>query len=68
MRTATPEKSMRLTWEDGTRVQLYFTAKGEKKSQVAIQHVMLPTKDEAAMAKAFWGDRLEALGEILAPS
>ena len=38
MRTRRKDKSIRVDWEDGTRVQFYFTAKGEAKSQVAIQH------------------------------
>ncbi len=41
IRTSTVDKSMRMTWPDGTSVNAYFTAKGPKKSQVAIQHVGL---------------------------
>ena len=68
MRKATPEKSMRITWEDGTSVEVYFAAKGEKKSQVAIQHRKLAGKADVAKAKAYWGERLAALGETLAAS
>ena len=65
VRKATPEKSMRITWEDGTSVEAYFTAKGAKKSQVAIQHRKLGRKADVTKAKAYWGERLTALGQIL---
>jgi len=65
LRTARPEKSVRLTWEDGTSVELYFTAKGEERSQVAIQHRKLPSKVEATRLKQYWAERLAALGELL---
>jgi uncharacterized protein YndB with AHSA1/START domain len=68
VRKATPEKSMRITWEDDTSVEIYFTAKGDQKSQVAIQHRKLATKAEAAKMKAYWGERLRVLAEILVPS
>jgi hypothetical protein len=65
VRTARPEKTLRLTWEDGSSVELYFTAKGESRSQVAIQHRKLQSKAEAARLKQYWGERLEALGAFL---
>jgi len=63
VRKATPEKTMRLTWEDGTSVELYFAAKGPAKSQVAIQHRKLATKADSARMKTFWAERLGALGQ-----
>lgn len=66
VRTATPEKSMRITWPDGTSVHVYFTAKGNEKSQVAVQHAKLTRKADATKMKAFWGERLEALAGLLA--
>lgn len=68
VRKATPEKSMRITWADGSSVELYFTAKGEKKSSVAIQHRKLATKSEAAKMREYWGERLGALTEVLVPA
>lgn len=65
VRTALPNKSIRVTWEDGTSVELYFVAKGPEKSQVAIQHRKLGNKAQAARAKAYWGERLEGLGRLL---
>ncbi len=68
VRTATPEKSMRVTWPDSTSVEAYFTAKGERKSQVAIQHRKLGSKDDIETVKAYWAERLTALAEMLASS
>jgi len=67
VRTAIADKSMRVTWEDGTSVELYFAAKGPGKSQVAIQHRKLGTKAQAVKAKAYWGERLEELVKVLRP-
>ncbi len=68
VRKATPDKSMRITWEDGTSVELYFTAKGDNKSLVALQHRKLASKAQAEHMKRFWGERLAALAEILVPA
>ena len=67
VRKATPEKSMRVTWPDGTSVEAYFTAKGESKSQVAIQHRKLGSKADIETVKAFWAERFGALAELLRP-
>ena len=64
IRSATPSKSMRMTWPDGTTVIVGFTAKGAAKSQVAIQHEKLPDQPTAARMKTYWGERLDALGEM----
>lgn len=65
IRKSTHGKSMRLTWEDGTPVEAYFTAKSQAKSQVSIQHRKLATKTAAEKAKTYWGERLEALAGLL---
>ena len=65
IRTSTVDKSMRMTWPDGTSVHAYFTAKAPQKSQVAIQHVGLAKKKDVASRKEFWTERFAALGEIL---
>jgi uncharacterized protein YndB with AHSA1/START domain len=64
VRKAMPNRSMRITWEDGTSVEAHFTAKGPNKSQVAIQHRKLATKAAATAMKAYWEARLGALGEM----
>lgn len=68
VRKASPEKSMRLLWQDGTSVELYFTSKGVKKSQVAIQHGGLSSKADSTSRKEYWADRLNALDALLATS
>lgn len=68
IRKATPNKSLRITWSDGTSVEVYLTAKGRSKCQVAVQHTKLPSRDAAGRMKAFWAERLGALGEALAPA
>ena len=65
VRTATPDRSMRILWNDGTSVDVGFYAKGDAKSQVAIQHSKLATKEDAEKMKAFWGERLEALAKLM---
>jgi hypothetical protein len=65
IRTATPNRSMRITWHDGTSVHLWFTAKGAAKSQVAVQHVGLDSPAAVAASKAYWGAQLDALGRLL---
>lgn len=65
VRKATPHKSMRISWSDGTSVELYFQAKGDK-SIVGVQHTKLKTKAEADERKKFWSERLAALNELLA--
>ncbi len=67
IRTATPEKSMRIAWPDRTSVVVGFTPKGPAKSQVAIQHGKLPDKDRATRMKQFWSERLAALEQMVAP-
>jgi hypothetical protein len=65
-RTATRPKSARFDWGDGTsRVHVTFTAKDERKSTVAVQHVRLADAAEAANMKAYWRERVSALKQAL---
>ena len=66
VRRAMPERSMRITWPDGTSVVVGFTDRGATKSQVAVIHEKLPNQTAAARAKQYWGERLSALAEVLA--
>lgn len=65
VRTATRNKSIRITWPDGTLVQLYFTAKGPGKSSVAVQHSGLPDREAVDRVRQAWAERLDALGQAL---
>ena len=68
VRTAQPGRTARFDWEGGrTRVQAYFTAKGEAKSAVSVQHERLADAAEAERTKAFWQERLAELKRLLEP-
>ena len=68
IRSKTRDKYMRITMPDQTSVAVGFYAKGAGKSQVAIQHGRFPDKAASERTKAFWGERLKVLGEILSPA
>jgi Domain of unknown function (DUF4287) len=66
VRTATLDKSMRVTWKDKkTSLEIAFLAKGEQKSQVVVQHSKLPNATSAARMKTYWGNALDRLRELL---
>jgi hypothetical protein len=65
VRKAVPEKSMRITWPDGTSVEAWFVSKGAAKSQVALAHAKLGSKADADGRRAYWEDRLRILGDVL---
>jgi hypothetical protein len=65
VRRATPNKSMRLRWEDGSPIDVGFIAKGESKSQVALEHGKLASKADADRMRAFWTVHLNALAAML---
>ena len=69
VRTAREPKALYVTWRRGesdeSRADIGFTAKGESKSQVAVQHVRLADAAATETMKAFWRERLAALKEML---
>ncbi len=65
VRSATPPKRMRVTWEDNTVVVLEFMAKGSAKSAVAIGHQKLPDKSAADAMKKAWSGYFDRLGQLL---
>jgi hypothetical protein len=65
IRTSIRNKSMRVTWPDGTSVHVSFVAKGTGKTQVALQHVGLADRKDVAARKEYWTERLEALAGVL---
>ncbi|MCG8461130.1 MAG: hypothetical protein MI919_33005 [Holophagales bacterium] len=66
VRTRTAPRSLRLTWPDGSHVDLWFTAKGDTKSSVQVQHRKLASKEDRALAKQAWAERFEDLKRYLA--
>jgi hypothetical protein len=64
---ATEGKSVRAKWrEDGSKVDVYFAAKGTEKSQVSVSHGRLASAEDADRIKALWAERLERLKTYLA--
>ena len=65
LRAATREKSVRWAWPDRTTVTVWFTAKADAKSQLALAHAKLPDRETSTRMKQFWTERLAALEEVL---
>jgi uncharacterized protein YndB with AHSA1/START domain len=65
VRTAVPNKSVRLTWEDGSSVEVYLVPKARSKTQVTIQHTKLSSREAADRMKGFWAGHLEGLAAQL---
>jgi hypothetical protein len=65
LRKATLDKSLRITWSDGSHVDVNFYPKGEAKSQVSVQQSRLEGSEQVSQAKQFWGEALQRLKTIL---
>jgi uncharacterized protein YndB with AHSA1/START domain len=68
IRTATPNKSMRITWPGESSVEVFFQSKGTAKSIVSVGHRKLDGKADADEKKAYWGERLDAMAALLVPA
>lgn len=65
-RTSQAGRTAHFDWEAGaTRVHVFFTAKGESKSQAALVHERLPDAKAAEKAKAYWRERMASLKTLL---
>lgn len=65
LRKANAAKSLRITWEDGSNLEVLFYPKGEAKSQVTLDQRKLPDNAAIERMKTFWKERLARLKEIL---
>jgi hypothetical protein len=65
VRRATPSRSIRMTWEDGTSVEVWLTPKGAGKTAAQVQHRKLAGKEDAESRRRYWGERLTALRDTL---
>jgi len=65
VKSATPNKRMRIAWHDDTTVEAIFMSKAPRKSSVAVTHQKLPDKSAVEKLKAFWGDHLATLAEAI---
>jgi hypothetical protein len=66
VRASRKNKSLRIRWSDGTPVDVGLFSKGRGKSQVAIGHRRLASKEDATRMKTFWSEKLDALAQVLA--
>lgn len=65
IRKSTTNKTIRITWSDGTDVVAGFYPKGDGKCQVVAQHSKLKDAKAGAKMKEFWGDALDRLKDLL---
>ncbi|HEX2091432.1 MAG TPA: DUF1801 domain-containing protein [Longimicrobiaceae bacterium] len=65
VRGATPGKSLRARWEDDTPLDVRFTARGEGKSDVNVDHRKIGSPEAAEHLKAVWKESLERLKQVL---
>ena len=65
VRSATPQKRMRLAWEDGTVVLAGFVSKSGAKSAVAVEHQGLADRPASEAVKKAWSEAFDRLGELL---
>lgn len=65
VRKATASRSMRITWPDGTNVDVNFIAKDEGRSQLSLQHSKLADSESVARVKAYWASALDRLRALL---
>jgi uncharacterized protein YndB with AHSA1/START domain len=66
IRKANEDKSLRITWSaDETHVDVNFYPKGQDRTQVTVQHRKLPDAAQGERMKAFWGEALDRLQELL---
>ena len=66
VRKSTAAKSLRITWPDGSNVDVTLVARGAAKTQVAVQHAKLADDAAVATMKAHWKDALARLAASLA--
>ena len=65
VRTSIARKSMRITWPDGTDLQVVFTAKGARKTVLEVTHAKLAGAAAVRGCKSYWAERLDALRDAL---
>jgi hypothetical protein len=65
IRRTTANKSMRITWENNTHVDVYFYEKGAAKSQLAVQHSKLDGLAQVERTRSRWKIALERLSDML---
>jgi activator of Hsp90 ATPase-like protein len=65
IRGTTPNKRLRVAWDDDSSVEIMFLPKTDRKSVVVVTHQKLPDKSSAEKMKSWWSERLDALASLL---
>ena len=66
VRKATTNKSLRITWADGsTSVDVMFNPKGTGKAQVTVQHSKLSSASAGKRMQSYWKQQLAKLSGLL---
>ena len=65
VRRATKNKSMKITWPDGSGIDVNFYDKGGNKAVVAIEQAQLADSGAVATVKNLWGSTLDRLKATL---
>ena len=65
IRKATQNRSIRITWPDGTNVDVMFYPKGEAKMQLTVEHARLADAAAVESQKAFWSAAIARLRTLL---
>lgn len=58
-------KSLVITWNDGTTVRVEFYKKSEDKTSVVVQHLKLPDFETSEKMKNFWKESINNLNQLL---
>ena len=65
VRRATRNKSMKITWPDGSGIDVSFYDKGGNKAVVAVEQTQLPDPSAVEVARNLWGSALDRLKATL---
>jgi len=67
IRKATENKILRVTWGDGSNLEVSLHAKGATKTQIVVQHGKLASARAGAKQKEYWGEAFDRLAQLLEP-
>jgi len=65
IRRASPSKSLRITWSDGSTVEVSISSRGKTRSRMVLDHRRLRDAQAVALMKEYWGSALDALKAML---
>jgi hypothetical protein len=63
--SSNPPKSLRIKFDDGSRVEFGILDKGSKKSSISAQHFRLKNEEEVQEKKALWLNALDTLKKLV---